>query len=151
MDILASPDSSVRTYLPAKSEIAWRKELRKAIRDPAVLCHLLELPAPWARRAGAAGGEYPLLVPPGYLRRIARGDPGDPLLRQILPIAEEWEDTAGFDEDPVGDRSACFEPGLLHKYEGRALLVLTGACAVHCRYCFRRHFPYNELPHAESD
>ncbi len=150
MNILTSRDSSVRTYLPAKPEIAWQRELRTAIRDPKILCRQLELPASWARMAHEAGGDFPLFVPASYLRRIERGNPEDPLLRQILPVAEELDETVGFIEDPVGDRAATFEPGLLHKYRGRALLLLTGACAVHCRYCFRRHFPYDALPHAPN-
>lgn len=149
MSILTNPDRSVRTYLPAPEEIGWQQELRMALRDPAAFCRLLELPAEWADRAQAAGGTFPLFVPASYLRRIERGNPSDPLLRQVLPIAGELDDVARFGEDPVGDQRATLEAGLLHKYAGRALLVLTGACAVHCRYCFRRHFPYGELPHSD--
>lgn len=71
-------------------------------------------------------------------------DPKDPLLRQVLPVADEWRRPKGFVHDPVGDLAARQAPGLLHKYHGRALVVVSGACAVHCRYCFRRHFPYSE-------
>jgi EF-P beta-lysylation protein EpmB len=74
------------------------------------------------------------------------GDPHDPLLRQVLPLAEELKTVPGFQADPVGDQAATLSPGLLQKYTGRALLITTGACAVHCRYCFRRHFPYSEHP-----
>jgi len=74
------------------------------------------------------------------------GDPYDPLLLQVLPVSDESLEHDGFSQDPVGDRSASVLPGLLHKYEGRVLMVATGACAVHCRYCFRRHFPYEEAP-----
>jgi EF-P beta-lysylation protein EpmB len=69
-------------------------------------------------------------------------DPHDPLLRQVLPLADECLASEGYGVDPVGDLNAMVVPGLLHKYEGRVLLTATGACAVHCRYCFRRHFPY---------
>jgi EF-P beta-lysylation protein EpmB len=72
------------------------------------------------------------------------GDPDDPLLRQVLPLSEELSPAPGFDIDPVDDSAAELTPGVLQKYNGRALLVTTGACAVHCRYCFRRHFPYAE-------
>jgi EF-P beta-lysylation protein EpmB len=150
MNILTNPGSSVRTYLPAPGQIGWQTELRTAIRDPLVLCRLLELPAQWAERAQAGGSKFPLFVPSSYLRRMERGNPEDPLLRQVLPVAEESGEAVGYDEDPVGDRAAICAAGLLHKYAGRALLVLTGACAVHCRYCFRRHFPYAQLPQAES-
>lgn len=72
------------------------------------------------------------------------GNPRDPLLLQVLPTAAEWTEKAGFDTDPVGEIDSAPAPGLLHKYRGRALLMITEACGVHCRYCFRRHFPYRE-------
>lgn len=78
------------------------------------------------------------------------GDPHDPLLRQVLPVAGENEDVAGFATDPVNDAAEAVQPGVLHKYAGRALLIATGVCAVHCRYCFRRHFPYEQAPHSEA-
>jgi EF-P beta-lysylation protein EpmB len=73
---------------------------------------------------------------------MERGNPHDPLLLQVLPQAAEMESAAGFSHDPVGEQSACMQPGLLHKYAGRVLWITTAACAIHCRYCFRRHFPY---------
>ena len=79
------------------------------------------------------------------------GDPTDPLLRQVLPLADEMADVPGFTVDPVGDDLAERQPGLLHKYQGRVLLVTTGTCAIHCRYCFRRHFPYDETPRSLAD
>ena len=78
----------------------------------------------------------------------AAATPADPLLRQVLPLEDELADAPGFTADPVGDRAARRRPGLLHKYRSRVLMVTTGACAVHCRYCFRRHFPYSEGPPA---
>jgi EF-P beta-lysylation protein EpmB len=80
------------------------------------------------------------------LSRIRRADAADPLLRQVLPLEAETLAAEGFTPDPVDDRSATLEPGLLGKYAGRVLMVTTGACAVHCRYCFRRHFPYQTTP-----
>jgi len=94
--------------------------------------------------AAAGARDFPVRVPDAYLRRIAKRDPRDPLLLQVLPRAEEDLPTAGFGADPVGERKAMVAPGLLHKYRGRALLVATAACPIHCRYCFRRHFPYRE-------
>lgn len=73
-------------------------------------------------------------------------DPDDPLLRQVLPLETETIAAAGFGADPVGDAAAALRPGLLKKYQGRALMITTGACAVHCRYCFRRHYPYGDTP-----
>jgi EF-P beta-lysylation protein EpmB len=82
---------------------------------------------------------------------MTRRDPADPLLRQVLPLGEEVVPQAGFVADPVGDDSAKLSAGLLQKYQSRALLITTGACAVHCRYCFRRHFPYSESPRSPAD
>jgi len=83
-------------------------------------------------------------VPRPYLGRIRPGDPEDPLLRQILPQTEEQATAAGFTNDPVGDAQATWCPGLLRKYRQRVLMLTSRACAVHCRFCFRRHFPYHE-------
>ncbi len=97
-----------------------------------------------ARLALDARSEFPLRVTRHYAGLIEKGEPDDPLLRQILPDAQEARTVPGFGTDPVGDRAAEVAPGLIHKYPGRALLTLTGACAIHCRYCFRRHFGYAE-------
>jgi EF-P beta-lysylation protein EpmB len=118
--------------------------LAGAIRDPAELCELLQLPAEMANSLAATG--FPLLVPREFVARMKPGDPRDPLLLQVLPTPAELESTPGFTADPVGDGAAEVLPGLLHKYAGRVLLITTGACAVHCRYCFRRHFPYEAAP-----
>src|SRR5690606_9244238 len=76
---------------------------------------------------------------------MRRGDPQDPLLRQVLPLEAELIEVPGYGPDPVGEQAnAALAPGLLQKYAGRVLLTATGACGVHCRYCFRRHFPYAE-------
>ena len=88
--------------------------------------------------------DFPLRVPKGFIDRMQPGDPNDPLLRQILPTGDENRKDAGDSLDPVGDLLVMPRPGLLHKYHGRALIVATGACAIHCRYCFRRHFPYSD-------
>jgi EF-P beta-lysylation protein EpmB len=82
---------------------------------------------------------------------MRKGDPTDPLVRQVLPVESELITPQGFTSDPVGDESATLTPGLLQKYSSRALLITTGACAVHCRYCFRRHFPYSESPRSPDD
>lgn len=121
---------------------AWQRLLARAITDPTELLALLGLDPALAARAPA--GRFPLRVPRGYVARMRRGDPADPLLRQVLPIDAEARAVPGFVRDAVGDLRARCAPGVLHKYRGRVLLVATGACAVHCRYCFRRHFPYAE-------
>lgn len=120
----------------------WKNALAAAVRDPAELLALLELPRELLEGARQGAGCFPLRVPRGYVARMAKREPGDPLLRQVLPLGEEFATVPGFVDDPVGDLQSSAVPGLLHKYAGRALLVATGACAIHCRYCFRRHFPY---------
>ncbi|KPK39673.1 MAG: EF-P beta-lysylation protein EpmB [Gammaproteobacteria bacterium SG8_47] len=122
----------------------WQRELAEAITDPAELLERLRLPATLLPAARAAAAQFPLRAPRGFVARIEPGKPNDPLLRQILPLGIELDDQPGYGPDPVGDIAAMPHPGLLHKYQGRVLLTLTGACAVHCRYCFRRHFPYAE-------
>jgi L-lysine 2,3-aminomutase len=123
---------------------AWQQLLAEAITDPLELCRLLDLnPAQFAGAMGAAR-EFPLRVPRSFVAKMRRGDPRDPLLLQVLPLAQELQPAEGFVTDPVGDLTSRATNGVLHKYAGRALLVTTGACAVHCRYCFRRHFPYTQ-------
>jgi EF-P beta-lysylation protein EpmB len=124
----------------------WQQALKDAVRDPYELCRLLALTDEWAIRALSAARSFPLFAPRSYIARMRIGDPHDPLLRQVLPLEAETVDRIGFSDDPVGDERSRLLPGLLHKYQGRVLMVTTGACAVHCRYCFRRHFPYDETP-----
>ncbi len=121
--------------------------MRSAIRDVSELCRLLNLPADLADQSDGAVASFPLFVPRPFLARIEPGNPDDPLLRQVLPVVTETEDISGFSPDPVGDQTAIKVPGLIHKYPCRALLVTAAACAVHCRYCFRRDFPYSQTPH----
>ena len=128
----------------------WRKLLQKSARDPQQLLADLDMDADRLRLSGRATDNFPLRVPDGFLGRIRHGDMHDPLLRQVLPLAEEDEVTPGYTNDPLREHASQPVPGLLHKYHGRALLLVTGACAIHCRYCFRRHFPYadsNPAPH----
>jgi EF-P beta-lysylation protein EpmB len=120
--------------------------MKEAVRDVGQLCQLLDLPQTFADQAATAAHDFPLFVPRPFLARMRRGDPSDPLLRQVMPLETETAVVAGFTVDPVADAAASLQPGLLQKYHGRALIVTTGACAVHCRYCFRRHFPYHETP-----
>ncbi len=144
--IIAKGGRSVRPEIRPAPPPRWQRLLKEAVRDPLELCRILQLPT-WCQAAAVrAARDFPVFAPRGYLGLMRRGDPGDPLLRQVLPLAVELNDTPGFTADPVGDGPAMRSPGLLHKYAGRALLVLTGACAIHCRYCFRRHFPYDEAP-----
>lgn len=146
MSILASESPLVRSNLgPPRPGTAWQQALKNAVRDPAELCRLLDLSdcEPAAVRAAES---FPLFAPRGFIARMRTGDPRDPLLRQVLPLEEELETPPGFSGDAVGDGPATLVPGLLQKYASRALIVATGACAVHCRYCFRRAFPYAQSP-----
>jgi EF-P beta-lysylation protein EpmB len=138
--------SSPEVVRPQRRLPAWQRALRDAVRDPRELCRVLHLPAEIEAAAVRAAQDFPLLVPRGYLARIRPGDPYDPLLRQVLPLHEELARVPGFTADPVGEADAALAPGLLQKYHARALMVTTGACAVHCRYCFRRHYPYSDGP-----
>ena len=130
---------------------SWHDSLAAAIRDPGVLLHKLTLPDSWLQGARSAAQEFPVMVPESYLLRMRPGDVSDPLLRQVLPLGEELNDVPGFVSDAVDDKAARTAPGLLRKYQGRALLILTGACAIHCRYCFRRHYSYDDEPRRLDD
>lgn len=134
-----------------RERTGWGASLARAIRERCELLAALGLPADDSESARQATAEFPVLVPQSYLARMRPGDPHDPLLRQVLPVAEEAVRVPGFQPDAVGDEAARKAPGLLHKYRGRALLVTTGACAVHCRYCFRRHYPYQQEPRRLAD
>ncbi len=143
MPSIATPDDSVRTDSPP-GDPTWKAAMKAAIRDPAALCRRLDLPPEYEAGVREAAESLPVFVPPAYLARIQPGDPHDPLLRQVLPLAEELQPAPGFTFDAVGDAAAQTAPRLLQKYQGRALMLATGVCAVHCRYCFRRHFPYQD-------
>ncbi len=122
----------------------WKAAQAAAITDPARLLEMLGLDAALLPSARAAAAAFPLRVPHGYVSRMRPGAVNDPLLRQVLPLGVELDAVPGFGSDPVGESTAAIAPGLLQKYAGRVLLTATGACGVHCRYCFRRHFPYSE-------
>ena len=156
--ILASPGGCQRRQPPTPR---WQRELAEAIATPEALVRALGLDLALAPPARAASRTFKLRVPWSYVRRMRRGDPRDPLLLQVLPVAEELAEQPGFVGDPLGEHAAIAAPALLQKYRGRALLIATPACAVHCRYCFRREFPYEEhtdgprwrdaLAHLEQD
>lgn len=137
------PAPAERTPPPSR----WQQLWRDAVRDPRELLAMLGLDDVAGTFGSGAGGDaaasqFPLRVPRGFVARMAHADPHDPLLRQVLPLDEEMRPVPGFSLDAVGDGSAKAADGVIRKYRGRALLVATGSCAVHCRYCFRRHFPY---------
>jgi EF-P beta-lysylation protein EpmB len=121
---------------------AWQQALSEAFTDLPSLLAYLELERVTLPAELYAARQFGLRVPRAFAALMRPGDARDPLLRQVLPLAEETAQLPGFSDNPVGDREAEVTPGLLHKYPGRVLVVATGACAVHCRYCFRRHYPY---------
>lgn len=126
------------------AQTGWQQHFAEAITDPAELLRVLNLGSEWLGSAQAAAKLFPLRVPRSFVARMRPRDPADPLLRQVLPLDEEFIETVGFGSDPIGESDYQQAPGLLRKYSSRALLVTTGACAVHCRYCFRREFPYED-------
>ncbi|HEY9253538.1 MAG TPA: EF-P beta-lysylation protein EpmB [Stenotrophomonas sp.] len=130
---------------PARPAAArWQALWRDAVRDPRELLAMLGLEAEAVGLSEAAAGQFALRVPRGFVARMRHGDPADPLLRQVLPIEDEMQVLPGYGLDAVGDAAARTAAGVIQKYRGRALLIATGSCAVNCRYCFRRHFPYAE-------
>lgn len=120
----------------------WQQQLQDVITDPIELLALLQLDPTLLELPGAALEQFPLRVPRAYVARMQAGNPRDPLLLQVLPQNAEEDDTPGFSNDPLSEAEFNTVPGLLQKYHSRALLIAAPHCAVHCRYCFRRHFPY---------
>lgn len=134
------------------SESTWQQDLASAIRDPHELLSVLELTErdfPTLPAGDIAA--FPLLVPLSFVRRMETGNPLDPLLLQVLPRTAELQTVEGFTADAVEDKQARRTSGLLQKYHGRALLIASGSCAVHCRYCFRRSYPYSDEPRRLTD
>lgn len=157
MGIVAVTSESVRATTPPACirdvtlPQTWQSAMRAAVRDPAQLLNLLGLANEWLEAGQKAAAAFPLFAPREFIGRMECGNPHDPLLRQVLPLGEELLSQQGFTADPVGDLASLTAPGMLHKYHGRALLVTTGACAVHCRYCFRRSYPYSDGPRSMAD
>jgi len=128
----------------AQTQSAWQRQLSQAVRDPTVLCQRLGLSQAWLAGAQAGHGLFEICVPDAYLARIVPNDPNDPLLRQILPTGDEAAAPPGYVTDPLEEADHRPIKGLIHKYANRVLLIASPACAINCRYCFRRHFPYHE-------
>lgn len=138
--ITASPAARITPDAPAAD---WRQLWREAVTDAGELLELVGLQH-LATALPPADAGFQLRVPRGFVARMRRGDPRDPLLLQVLPQLVELDEVPGFVTDAVGDMAAREARGVLHKYHGRALLIASGSCAINCRYCFRRHFPYGE-------
>ncbi|MGJ8669698.1 MAG: EF-P beta-lysylation protein EpmB [Oceanococcus sp.] len=120
----------------------WQSCLRAAYRDPLQLLHDLNIDPKQIDWMDAKG--FGMLVPRGFAARMQQGNPQDPLLLQVLPRRRELHAAEGYSADPVEESQFHQTPGLIHKYHGRALIIATAACGVHCRYCFRREFDYRD-------
>lgn len=153
---------TISDVIPAEDS-RWKTELKAAFRDSQSLLAFLELDPEHFPDLVDPADSFPILVTRSFAERMEKRNPNDPLLRQVLQRAPEIdlgnkatssrsgeENNGGTDperswkSDPVGDLNAQSVPGLLHKYSGRVLLIATGACAIHCRYCFRQHFDYGD-------
>ncbi|MBW4933916.1 EF-P beta-lysylation protein EpmB [Marinobacter sp. F4206] len=129
----------------AEDHRSWQQLLSESITSPEILLERLELsPERWLAGARAGHELFPVRVPKPFLDRMRKGDPDDPLLKQVLPMDQESLSVPGFLRDPLEEGDAMQTTGLIRKYRSRALLMVTGQCAINCRYCFRRHFPYED-------
>ncbi len=156
-------DSCSEPTLPPTESVSWQRELAGAVSTTEELLRRLQLILPGESiesasiRMGISNTSskeleaFPVLVPENFLNRMQLGDPSDPLLRQVLPLDAESAAVAGFVSDAVGDLAARRTQGVLQKYQGRVLLIAASACAVHCRYCFRRDYPYESEPRRLED
>ena len=124
-------------------ESAWQQEMKQAIRSSLGLCEFLKIP-PTA--INVEENDFPVFVPRSFAARMNPGDPADPLLLQVIAQSQESLPIEGYEKDPNGEATAVLAAGVLRKYSSRALMITSGACAVHCRYCFRRHYPYSDSP-----
>jgi len=121
----------------------WQYQLAEGFNNLSAICDYLDIP--FSSDTLLNTPSFPIRVPREFVDRMNKGDINDPLLKQILPTTEELTSPQGFTNDPVGDLKAMTESGVIHKYHGRVLLITTGGCAINCRYCFRRNFPYNDF------
>ncbi len=120
----------------------WQQLLQHSFHSGAELLEFLQLEPSRVSLLPEDQVDFSCRVPLPYARRMRVGDPDDPLLLQVLPLAAELDKPAGYSLDPLQENSASPQAGVIHKYQGRVLLLTTEACAINCRYCFRRHFPY---------
>ena len=127
-----------------KPPLSWNQQLKQAIRSLPELLAALDLSLDDLNKRQQACADFPLLVPRSFVERMEKGNPNDPLLLQVLPQAQENSESEGFIKDPLAEKHSNLSKGLIHKYNSRVLLIMSSGCAVNCRYCFRRHFPYSE-------
>ncbi len=128
--------------IPLHNQSSWQDCLADLITDPIELLKLLDIQPDQLDLSMDVLREFPLRVPRSFVNRMQLGNPNDPLLLQVLPQEKELAEYAGFVSDPLAEQQFNPMPGILHKYTARVLLIPTSSCVIHCRYCFRRHFPY---------
>lgn len=138
----ATQTIALHTIEPQRAD--WQLQLASAYKNPVELGRALQLPEQWVANHAPARSLFPMLVPRHFANLITPNDTSDPLLRQVWPMADEFTAVEGFSADPLGESDASIQSGVLHKYKSRLLVIMRGGCAVNCRYCFRRHFPYGE-------
>jgi EF-P beta-lysylation protein EpmB len=147
MDGMLAPQLPVGEALPSRARSGWATQLAEA-RRPAQIATELGWPSDLIARFAGANFGFETRATRHYLSLVNPGNPADPVLRQVLPDPNEGTaPPPGYSLDAVGDtlEQNAVAPGLIHKYPGRALMVVTGACAVNCRFCFRRNYPYSEI------
>ncbi|AWB65815.1 EF-P beta-lysylation protein EpmB [Saccharobesus litoralis] len=126
-------------------EACWQKELANSFTDPIKLLDFLHISTENVADDAAARKLFPLRVPRPFAEKMQKGNVNDPLLKQVMTSAQEFSPALGYSDDPLQEHDGVI-PGLLHKYKSRVLMIVKGGCAVNCRYCFRRHFPYQDNP-----
>lgn len=137
--------SDLIAIAPESDDISWQKQLSQAQISARDLLEQLDMPLELLEGAEHGAAQFPIRVPQSFINRIESGNPQDPLFLQIWPFAAEGETPPeGFVTDPLEEAASNPVPGIVHKYHGRVLLIVNGSCAIHCRYCFRRHFPYED-------
>ncbi|MCC5878462.1 MAG: EF-P beta-lysylation protein EpmB [Idiomarina sp.] len=141
-----SPKASADLHISTTSvtaQLSWQQQIAQAYTSPLALAEALSLPKAWAEAHAPARSLFPMRVPQHFAQLMREGDIEDPLLRQVWPMQAEFDNVSGYTTDPLNEESASLQSGILHKYRSRLLLIVRGGCAVNCRYCFRRHFPYD--------
>ncbi|WP_372986201.1 EF-P beta-lysylation protein EpmB [Marinobacter sp.] len=135
----------IEAHICEQDSRSWQELLSASMTTPEALLERLNLPTEtWLEGARAGHRLFPIRVPEPFIARMTPGNPDDPLLRQVLPRMDEAAEVSGFIRDPLHEDGAIQTTGMIRKYRSRALLMVTGQCAINCRYCFRRHFPYEE-------
>jgi len=141
------PQAIIKTQIDNDLQLceqkSWQKDLREVITEPKELLTQLNINSESYLQHFKARQLFPVRVPLPFIKRMKKGDINDPLLKQVMPLSSEFVVTEGFSADPLAEHDTVAE-GLLHKYKNRVLMIVKAGCAINCRYCFRRHFPYQD-------